>query len=284
MDEEKINVQQSAISDEPLTPNKQQSRRILRVTLISVLALIIIGGSAFATYTILNPTPSADSILGQAKSANLRDAAFTLSGSISLSPNQSTQSSGFSIQGQGKYTANPLRQSLQLTVINMQLEIITDGNNTYIKGLSAIIGSDYPWLQLPENSNSSTGSDSIFRQVYNQMKNVTLIGSEQINGKNTWHLRGNISNPGKETTSSSPKSTPVDVWVLKDNYFPAQIQLTGANASTIGLGNGMTGTSNTPTPIGGGAGTLNLTVTFTNWNSGNTIDLPSPDQVGHQTP
>jgi hypothetical protein len=280
MDEEKVNIQQPAISNEPFTPDKQQQpRRMLRILLISILALIIVGGAAFTTYTILNSTPEADTILGRAKSATIKDAAFTLSGSISLSPNQSAQSSGFSIQGQGKYTANPLRQSLKLTIINMQLEIITDGNNTYIKGLGAFTGSDYPWVQLPKNG-TDIGSDPLFRQVYNQMKDVALIGAEQINGKNTWHLRGNVSNP----TSNSAKSTPVDIWILKDNYFPAQIQLTGANISALGLGNGMTGASATPTPIGGGSGTLNLTMTFTDWNSGNTIELPPPDQVGQQTP
>jgi hypothetical protein len=93
------------------------------------------------------------------------------------------------------------------------------------------------------------------------LQNPGLVGTETINGVQTYHLRGTVQTPVTPGANQSIETTTEDLWMRQSDYYPVKIVAHGAGSSK--------GTSIT----------VDVTATFTAWNSGVTITPPAPDQV-----
>jgi hypothetical protein len=85
----------------------------------------------------------------------------------------------------------------------------------------------------------------------NGLKNVTLVGSDTVDGTAVWHIKGTTT-----PTTQSGESGTADLYVTKDKYLPKKV---------------------VETVTGSAAGTF--TLLFTSYDTGITIDLPPADQV-----
>jgi LppX/LprAFG-like lipoprotein len=130
---------------------------------------------------------------------------------------------------------------------------IVDGNVIYIK-------LNDKWLRYTVgNANAEFSYD--FLALVEQLQNPGLVGTETINGAQTYHLRGTVQAPVTPGANQSIETTTEDLWVRQSDYYPMKIVAHGAG-------------TNKGTTI-----TVDVTATFTAWNSGVTITPPPPDQV-----
>ena len=107
------------------------------------------------------------------------------------------------------------------------------------------------WIKSPLGSSSPFVDTSQITSYLQGLKNVTLVGSDTIDGTAVWHIKGTTT----PTTQSSESGTS-DLYVTKDKYLPKKVveTLTGSAAGTF-------------------------TLLFTSYDTGITIDLPPVDQV-----
>jgi len=295
----------------------------LAVLLVVLLAVLLVNKA------IANNNPTAATVLDNAKKASLKDSQYTLQGQLALNfggaaagttTPASNPSTSFAINGTGKLTISPVRNDVQVNVpalgVQTNLEALTDSNDIYVQlgalaGLAGISGSNANnWIKV---SGGTTNTPMTILDSYSAIKNPTIVGSEKINGKDTWHIKGNLDTKGtaNNATASAIGATATavsktsglnasatateDIWIIKDTYFPAQIMVHASVAASIpgGLlptggigfpGIPTTGTE-TPTPTTGTASSspvqlaVDLTASFTSWNTNLTITPPPASQV-----
>lgn len=246
-----------------------------RHTLLALLALtalfIVSGCGANST---AKKSPSATQILASANNAKISDYSFTYNVSINLgnlvptsNPTDTSSlfgSGSFTMNGDGKVTTDPQRADITL---NMSLgsytvtgEEIVDGATSYTKisGLGALGGtSGDQWIKTDLGGLGAAGGfgglfDTSAFTSYKNLKGVSLVGTDTINGVPVYHLKGT------QTISASGISVnaTTDLYVRQDNYFPVKL-----------------------TEQFGGSASGSATITFTAINKGLTIATPSPDQV-----
>jgi hypothetical protein len=276
-------------------------RNILIAAVAAVAAVaLLISAVAFARGSF-NSTPTAGAILSSASKANLKDASYAIADNLAITfgaANSGNAPTTLNLTGTGKLTKAPARNDVSLSIplfgSQNTVEVITDGSKLYanIGALSSLFGgtgkdpTNGKWIEVP------LGNEPLpSLQDFSHVKNAKLIGSEKINGKDTWHVQGTLNvdtgtpNPGASATATAVATSagvtaqPVteDMWFLKDTYYPAKfvvhISASAANLPSIGGTGGSAATSG-PAQIVNDA-----TLTFSAWNSGITITPPSPDQV-----
>ncbi len=279
--------------------NSARNFGIAAIAAVVALALLI-SAVAFARGAF-STTPTATDILNNASKANLKDATYSIADNLAITFTASGSGgtpTTLNLTGTGKMTKSPARNDVSVSIplfgSQNTIEIITDGANLYVNlgDLGGLFGSggNNPakgkWIEV-----SLQGQQLPSLQDYSHLKNVKLVGSEKINGKDTWHVQGTLSldngtpNPSVSATATAVATSaglttqPVteDLWFLKDSYFPAKLLVhlsaTVANVPGFGGSGGAKGSSG-PAQIVNDA-----TLTFTAWNSGITITPPSPDQV-----
>jgi hypothetical protein len=215
--------------------------------LAGVLSLAACGvGATGSVAPTPTPTPSAQQILQRASAVSINDAAFTFSGTVT-SAGQTTN-----ISGSGKFTKSPARFEMQISGTFSGIQIsptfIVDAatNTVYIKfGPNSLGISPDVWYKGAATGSlgsfASIGSEIAGSAGYSSLTNVTLVGTDTVNGVAVWHVRGTDKNGATD-----------DVYVRQDNYYPVKV---------IVSGNG-----------------TNLTITFTSVNTGVSITLPTQTQ------
>ena len=251
----------------PQPPQKRGNGKILGIIAAIVVVALVLGfvgvlamkggsngGKALPTATATVP-PTASQILTRMQAFHYTDAAFTMGMSFT------DQGQSVSATGSGKVTTNPARTDIQMTIpltisgttYALQIEEITDGNNTYqmISSTPDVPGftTGGKWKETPSSSstNLTPFDPGQFLNFNGSLSDATLVGTETLNGVQVWHL--------KATDTSSSGGT-ADLYVRQDNYAPAKVSYT------------MTGAT---------SGTFDMV--FTGFNSGISITVPSPDQV-----
>jgi hypothetical protein len=158
------------------------------------------------------------------------------------------------LDGTARTTASPRRVEVVGTAsLGVPYQAIVDGNVVYIK-----LGDK--WLKVSLGS-ASAEFNYDFISLVEQLQNPGLVGTETVNGMQTYHLRGTVEAPVTPGANQKIETTTEDLWVRQSDYYPVKIVAHGAG-------------SNQGTNI-----TVDATATFTAWNSGITISLPPPDQV-----
>jgi len=184
--------------------------------------------------TSTKPLTAAD-ILMKAQNANVRDATFTMDLTVTVS------GQAIPATGSGSFVTSQKRQdqkfSLTTQGITVTIEQIIDGKDTYTKSIT-----DDTWKKTTNAMDYSPLS-------YDSLANVTLVGTEMVNGYKAYHLKGT----GTDTTGGN---NPEEYWIRTSDFYPLKALLT-----TTG-----------DTPVNG-------TLTFANWNMGATISLPDPSKV-----
>lgn len=211
---------------------------------------------------------TASGIISKAQSAHPKDATFTLNYTINGTSNGTTINS--QLTGSGELTSTPPRSHLTLsgTVIGQTItsETITDGTTEYNKTTAPSLPSDGKWTKTTVSS-TDPSADLSFSSLYTGIKNPKLIGTETVNGNNTYHISGTPieDTPAAGTPAATSTTTSTeDVWIRTDNFYPAKFSITGSDAAGSGIVD---------------IGTSSIVITFTKWDSGVTITVPSPDQV-----
>ncbi len=181
------------------------------------------------------PTTAAD-IIARANAAALHDAAFHFS---------LTQ---FRFSGTGVVTTQPHRVAFTLDPLNgatdSQQEVI-DSTSIYIKSPGASA-----WSTVSNDPASGIlGNPDL--PNYAELQDVTLRGSETIDGVATWHLQAKVPSAIKTTTQTQ------EIWIRQDSFFPEQII---AHIASTG---------------GAFVGAYDTKINFTTWNAGVTIALPT---------
>jgi len=305
----------------------------LSIALVVLLLAVVVGVALSRKNNNVGATPpSASSILTSAKQASLKDAAFALDGTIAINlagttatttskvtptPDLTSGATTITLSGTGKFTASPARTQLSVNIplIGPQnnIDVITDGNDLYLRGLNSLFGglggttstTDSKWTKTSTSQTGTSTSAIQFSQVYDSIKNPTVVGSESINGQDSWHITGTVNTaaasgtPGVSATATAISSTlgigantktTEDIWITKDKYLLAKVALHVDSSLSIpgSVTGGLfpTGGSTTPTPATAATPaatstgiTVNLNVIFSKWNTGNTITVPSPDQI-----
>jgi hypothetical protein len=229
--------------------------RRFAVGLLGLIGVLVLIGCNAPGVSVPVAPPSAQTILQKVQKAQFNDATFTLNVTGSFS---GTSGSG---TGTGKITKHPERSDINLTILldgqQVTLEVITDVATS--SEYSKISGSPIPgfgdmWIKSPLGSTSSTPVDtSQITSYLNGVSNVTLVGSDTVDGTAVWHIKGTTS---QSATTQTGESGTTDMYVTKDRYLPKKVveTLTGSAAGTF-------------------------TLLFTSYDTGITIDLPPADQV-----
>lgn len=239
------------------------------LTLLALTALCIVAGCGLNSTA--KKTPDASQILASANDAKISDYTFTYNLSINLgnlvptsSPDDTSSlfgSGSFTMNGDGKVTTDPQRADITL---NMSLgsyavtgEEIVDGAASYtnISGLDGTTSDQ--WIKTDLGSLGVAGGfgglfDTSTFTSYKNLKGVTLVGADTINGVAVYHLKGTQTINASEMSVNAT----TDLWVRQDNDFPVKLveQFGGAFSGTA-------------------------TIIFRAINSGFTIATPPPDQV-----
>lgn len=290
------NIQPSAAGE-----SGGRGRRPLIVSVAALVALLAIFAGVMGAHALSTPSPS--DILANAKKAALKDASFGIQGQVGFTADNQAGAAPAttSFNGKGVMTLTPAtRNDVTLTVALLgpqsKIEVLTDSNTLYaqVGGLSSLgISSNGKWIKFskPSQEQPKTVLDS-----YDYLHNVTLVGSETVNGHDTWHIKGNLTTTA--SGSSSATATAVasqtgvkasgtateDLWVTKDNYYPAKIQVhVNGNVDLGNLSSGLSGLGdlgglgiNAPSTAGI---TLDATINFTAWNSGASVTVPAANDV-----
>jgi hypothetical protein len=229
-------------------------RRFSLVTLALLMLLLAAcststsAGGATATGTVA-PSAQAREILAKAQAVKLKDA--TLKTLVTTKRGSQT----VTLDGTARTTADPRRVEVVGTASQVvPYHAIVDGNVIYIK-------LNDKWLKVSLGSASNAEFNYDFLALVEQLQNPGLVGTEAINGVQTYHLRGTVQTPVTPGANQSIETTTEDLWVRQSDYYPVQIVAHGAGSNK--------GTSST----------VDVTATFTAWNSGVTITPPPPDQV-----
>jgi hypothetical protein len=204
-------------------------------------------GGATATNTVA-PSAQAREILAKAQAVKLKDA--TLKTHVTTKRGSQT----VTLDGTARTTADPRRVEVAGTAsLGIPYHAIVDGNVIYIQA-------NDKWLKYTlGNANAEFNYD--FIALITQLQNPGLVGTETVDGVQTYHLRGTVQAPVTPGANQSIETTTEDLWVRQSDYYPVKIVAHGSGSSK--------GTSIT----------VDVTATFTAWNSGVTIAPPSPDQV-----
>jgi LppX_LprAFG lipoprotein len=219
----------------------------LLMLLLAACSTATSGGGATTSGTVA-PSAQAREILAKAQAVKLKDA--TLKTLVTTKRGNQT----INLDGTARTTASPRRVEVVGTAsLGVPYQAIVDSNVIYIK-------LNDKWLKYTVgNANAEFNYD--FISLVEQLQNPGLVGTETINGVQTYHLRGTVQAPVTPGANQKIETTTEDLWVRQDNYYPAKIVAHGAGSSQ------------------GTSVTVDVTATFTAWNSGITITPPSPDQV-----
>jgi predicted small lipoprotein YifL len=223
-------------------------RRSFFISILAVAALLTFTGCGLGgqTSTQAKPTatPSAQQILANAQKVKLTDETFT------LTVQGTSNGTSLSVTGSGKATVNPPRVSMSLSTevsgTTISLDEVIDGatSTSYTKITAPAAMATGKWTKATtDTSGPISSSDLDASSQYSKITNPKLIGSEQVNGVDTWHVQGE--------TSGTSNST-IDVFVRKSDYAPVKMSMhtTGDSLSDV-------------------------TIIYTAINSGFTIDLPT---------
>jgi hypothetical protein len=193
------------------------------------------------------PAPTAAQIVAHAKAAPLKDATLTVH--VLATANGTTTT----IDATDQFTVNPPRESATSTVSSGAAtytgQAIIDPTGYYVK----VNGS---WVKVPLGA--ALGSEVLDPRLYLQLQGATLVGTETIDGRPCYHLRGTL--PPPTVPGITVKSLTGDVWVRQDTSFPAKFVMHEDADVTAG-------TTTATTTV--------WTGTFTAWNIGITIPLPT---------
>lgn len=244
------------------------------LALLALAALFIVAGCGVNSTS--KKAPSATQILASANDAKISDYTFTYNVSVNLGNLVPTSNPGdtsdsdlfgsgsFTMNGDGKVTTDPQRADITL---NMSLgsytitgEEIVDGTTSYTKisGLGDLGGaSGDQWIKTDLGGLGAAGGfgglfDTSTFTSYKNLKGVTLVGKDTLNGVPVYHLKGTQA----VNASGLSVNATTDLWVRQDNYFPVKL-----------------------VEQFGGSVSGSATITFTAINSGFTIATPAPDQV-----
>jgi hypothetical protein len=204
-------------------------------------------GGATATGTVA-PSAQAREILAKAQAVKLKDA--TLKTLVTTKRGSQT----ITLDGTARTTASPRRVEVAGTAsLGIPYHAIVDGNVIYIK-------LNDKWLKYTVgNANAEFNYD--FLALVEQLQNPGLVGTETIDGVQTYHLRGTVQTPVTPGANQNIETTTEDLWVRQSDYYPAKIVAHGGGSNK------------------GASFTVDVTATFTAWNSGVTFTPPPPDQV-----
>lgn len=219
------------------------SKPILAAMLV-VAALFMFAGCGAPGATQAKPTPTltAQQILTKAQAAHLTDETFT------ITMQGSAAGTSLDVTGDGKGTENPARMAMTLsmvvsgTTLTMDMVVDLTTNTTYTKITAPAELASNKWTKATDTSSTLPTSDLQLSAQYSKLTNAKLVGSEQVNGKNTYHIQGGVPS----TTGT------VDLYIGQTDYLPVKMVLNSTGDSAI-----------------------QMTVTYTAVNTGITIDLPA---------
>lgn len=218
--------------------------KLFFIVMLVVAALFVFSGCGAPGSTQAKPTPTltVQQILDKAQKAQLTDETFTMT-------MQGTASgTTLNVTGDGKGTENPARMAMTLsmevsgTTLTMDMVIDMATNTTYTRITAPESLASKTWTKATDTSSGIPTSDLQLTAQYGKLTNAKLIGSEPVNGVNTYHIQGGIPSTGGT----------VDVYVKQSDYLPVKmvVQSTGDTA-------------------------LQVTIIYTAVNTGVTIDLPT---------
>ena len=231
------------------------------VALVGVLSL------AACSLPGVNATPDAAAILKNVQAVQINDATFTFSYSGQLSADASNflltnttidlTNKAISGNGNGQFTASPQRAELafilpvQVAGITPTLQLIDDsstktlyaGSNVLTLLSSATNGKT--WFQVPLSELGGFDITPVLN--FTQLLNVSLVGTETLNGVSVYHLKG---------TESGTVSAAIDLYVRQDNYNPVRAVV---NLNTLIVGS--------------------VTLDFAGINTGVTVTPPTSDEI-----
>jgi Predicted periplasmic protein (DUF2092) len=195
----------------------------LGLTLMAFCSLLLsaCGGSSNSALTVSD-------ILDKVKNADIKSGEFSLE--MSSSDNSMTGT------GTGKFTINPKRVAMDLTIsasgMSIPMSFVQDSQYEYTKDQTGT------WTKTASKDTSSIAFDT------SSVKDAKLIGTETINGTACYHITGTDSSDG----------SPEEFWIKTDNFYPAKF---------VAMMKGS-----------GGSPDSKLTMTITAWNTNVTIDIP----------
>jgi hypothetical protein len=222
--------------------------------MLAVLALALVGTLALAGCSLIGGTSAAPptdpaTVLQRVKSLNITDASWTAQ--IDGTSGGKTLAGGLS----GHTTTNPARsdQTCSLIINGQQFsfEVIVDAatQSTYTYYTIPVALHTGLWVKQATQQggvNSLSGFGN-----WNNEQDLTVVGPDDEEGINVWHLRGT------DTSSGTPAQD--DLYINQTDFRPVQ-EILKATDST-------------------GSETLTMTIRYTAFNTGVEIDLPPPERV-----
>ncbi len=216
-----------------------------KIMAVSVIALSILSIAACGSSSSPNSSNSSTGNKGNGSSASTPSASTIFQSTTStystlkdFNFNEIIQTPQGTTNTTGEIAFNPLEMEIQMTMPNgMQTGAILLPTGFYLK-----VGSN--WMSIPSGSSTVAAFQQDMQQykTINPLQNLTLVGSDTVNGYVCWHLKGTFTSSGISSTD--------DLWVRQSDYYPVKAVIASSNSSTI-------------------------TITYSNWNTAAAITAPA---------
>jgi len=205
-------------------------------TIIGLFTLISCGGSAIKSVTPSATPVTAKAVLEAAaqqfEQVNSLHFELQISGAVPLDQNGTIKlqsASGDLLR------PNSAKAKANVTFLgaNLSINMVSVGSDQYIT--NPVTGS---WEKAPTDLGYDPAvlfdKNQGISHVLANIQNPTIVGSDTVGGKDTYHIKGTVDQQSVEPIaggSISAKAIPVDIWVDKqsNNVVKLEIHDTGAN-------------------------------------------------------
>ena len=194
------------------------------VFMLSATLIVAAGCSLQAQSATPRPTPTVQQILARAQNARLTDETFTFTMDDTFGPLPITAN------GTGNATAQPVRIAVTMnmtigdvTELSDQVFDVATGD-TYMKITAPASLATNRWEKNPDAA-LLTASDWEVIPPYGKLNDVTLIGSDRLNGVAVWHIQGTFVDGNSNKVS--------DIFVRQSDYLPVKQHLHATGSLTI---------------------------------------------------
>jgi hypothetical protein len=195
-------------------------RFILTIGIVTFILLLSACGSS-SNNTGLSPQALAADILSKARAKTPFAAKYT------ATLQSIVKGEAIGINMTVEYTSKPIViHTLVATSSGSTstiVETISTNDATYVK----LAGSD-KWIKSPAMASVDISSLKTTQYVKNiGAGGLKYVGKESLNGKDVYHLRGDISSTSDVSDTMSPDSGTADFWITADKYYLIKLEAPG---------------------------------------------------------
>jgi hypothetical protein len=209
----------------------------------------------------LVPITTGQQVIERSQTAHLLDATFTLSWIINSTSTFVKNVPPIFGSGNGKLTTHPRRDEIfDQQSISGETSVYEEETIDDYATQTAYLWDGFPgeqpnsnWIKTEDNARMFSPPGAAL--IYLHLKAATLVGAEQVNGTEVWHVRGTLVD--RFNTGVIYETGVIDAYLRQDTYLPFKMQIHVTSPDT----------------------SEDYTYLYTALNSGISISLPRANEI-----